>query len=209
MASDKRQQLSQDLLGASYETLSDIQRSVIDLIATEAPTGVDQRLLLDDRRPSERVADKVAEVGGSWAFIIGFATALLLWMGWNVATKGFGLDFDPYPFIFLNLLLSTLAAVQAPIIMMSQNRAAARDREAAEHDYLVNLRAELEIMHLHDKIDRLRQREILQMIKRQNETLRILRAEISEAFRPAPPGGAPAAAGRKRAGKRGASAPDR
>ena len=98
-------------------------------------------------------------------------------MGWNVLTRGFDLAFDPYPFIFLNLMLSMLAAIQAPIIMMSQNRAAERDRKAAEHDYIVNLRAELEIMHLHDKIDAMRKRELLGIIKRQNESLRILRGQ--------------------------------
>ncbi|WP_296595476.1 DUF1003 domain-containing protein [Phenylobacterium sp.] len=178
MTMDVREQLAKDLLGCAYEGLTPVQRSVIDLIATEAPTGLDPELKHDDRSRSERLADQVAAVGGSWGFIIGFGVALFLWMGWNVATKGFGLAFDPYPFIFLNLMLSTLAAIQAPIIMMSQNRAAQRDREAAEHDYIVNLRAELEIMHLHDKMDAMRQRELLGIIKRQNESLRILRDQV-------------------------------
>ena len=177
MTDDVREQLAKDLLGEPYEGLSPVQRSVIDLIATEAPTALDPRLKLDDRKPSERLADRVASVGGSWGFILGFGAALALWMGWNVATRGFGLAFDPYPFIFLNLMLSMLAAIQAPVIMMSQNRAAARDREAAEHDYIVNLRAELEIMHLHDKVDAMRKRELLGIIKRQNESLRILRQQ--------------------------------
>lgn len=177
MTGDARQQLAKDLLSAPYEALNPVQRSVIDLIATEAPTGVDPCLKVDERKPSERLADQVAAVGGSWGFIIAFAATLFVWMGWNVATKGFGLAFDPYPFIFLNLMLSTLAAIQAPIIMMSQNRSAARDRAAAEHDYIVNLRAELEIMHLHDKMDALRHREMMEIIKRQNESLRILRGQ--------------------------------
>ena len=177
MGLEAHEQLAKDLLGCSWRELTDIQRSVINLIATEAPTGIDERLKIDDRTRGQKLADKVAAVGGSWAFIIGFGTALALWMGWNVLTKGFGLAFDPYPFIFLNLMLSMLAAVQAPIIMMSQNRAAQRDRQAAEHDYIVNLRAELEIMHLHDKIDVMRHRELLGIIKRQNESLRILRAQ--------------------------------
>lgn len=177
MAVDAREQLSKDLLGSTWEELTDVQRSVIDLIATEAPTGISDKLKIDDRTPGEKLADRVASVGGSWGFIIGFATALVVWMGWNVLTRRVGMAFDPYPFIFLNLMLSTLAAVQAPVIMMSQNRAAKRDREAAEHDYVVNLRAELEIMHLHDKVDALRQRELLGIIKRQNESLRILRAQ--------------------------------
>jgi len=77
---------------------------------------------------------------------------MALWMGTNLILAGWNRAFDPYPFIFLNLVLSTLAAVQAPVILMSQNRQAARDRLAAEHDYRVNLRAELEIMRLHDRL---------------------------------------------------------
>jgi uncharacterized membrane protein len=177
MTPDARQQLAKDLLGCPYDALTPVQRSVIDLIATEAPTGLDPELKHDERTFGERLADRVAAVGGSWSFIIGFGLALALWMGWNVLTKGVHLDFDPYPFIFLNLMLSMLAAIQAPIIMMSQNRAAQRDRQAAEHDYLVNLRAELEIMHLHDKVDAMRRRELLGIIKRQNESLRILRTQ--------------------------------
>jgi len=172
---DSREQLSKDLLGAAYDALTPVQRSVIDLIATEAPTDLDEKLKHDDRTPGQRLADRVAEVGGSWAFIIGFGAALALWMSWNVLTRGLNLSFDPYPFIFLNLMLSMLAAIQAPVIMMSQNRAAQRDRKAAEHDYIVNLRAELEIMHLHDKVDALRKRELLGIIKRQNEALRLTR----------------------------------
>ncbi|WP_430424501.1 DUF1003 domain-containing protein [Phenylobacterium sp.] len=177
MAIEAKDQLAKNLLGSPYETLTPVQRSVIDLIATEAPTGLDSRLHTDDRKPGEKLSDRVAAVGGSWRFIIGFALVLAIWMTWNAVGQGTKLAFDPYPFIFLNLMLSTLAAVQAPIIMMSQNRAAARDRAAAEHDYIVNLRAELEIMHLHDKMDALRQRELLEIIKRQNESLRILRQQ--------------------------------
>ena len=177
MALEAREQLAKDLLGSTYETLTPVQRSVIDLIVTEAPTGLDPALHTDDRRPGEKLSDRVAAVGGSWRFIIAFGLVLAIWMAWNVVVHGTKLAFDPYPFIFLNLMLSTLAAVQAPIIMMSQNRAAARDRAAAEHDYIVNLRAELEIMHLHDKMDALRRRELLGIIKRQNESLRILRQQ--------------------------------
>ena len=99
-------------------------------------------------------------------------------MGWNELTRGHPLAFDPYPFIFLNLMLSMLAAIQAPVIMMSQNRAAARDRQAAEHDYVVNLRAELEIMHLHDKVDAMRDNQMLQLLKQQREAIRILRSQV-------------------------------
>lgn len=181
MAIEAHEELARDLLGCAYEALTPVQRSVIDLIATEAPTDLHDGLKHDDRTRGERIADRVAAIGGSWAFIIGFAVALAAWTGWNAFGKRLGLAFDPYPFIFLNLVLSTLAAVQAPIIMMSQNRSAARDRASAEHDYIVNLRAELEIMHLHDKVDALRHREMLGIIKRQNESLRILRGQATTA----------------------------
>ena len=171
MSERPQDNLARQLLGCDYEGLTPVQRSVIDLIANEAPTEVKTE---DDRTFGARLSDRVAAVGGSWGFIIGFGCALGLWMGWNALTGG-RLRFDPYPFIFLNLLLSTLAAIQAPVIMMSQNRAADRDRKAAEHDYIVNLRAELEIMHLHDKIDAMRKRELLGIIKRQNEALRLTR----------------------------------
>ncbi|HSV03986.1 MAG TPA: DUF1003 domain-containing protein, partial [Phenylobacterium sp.] len=119
------------------------------------------------------------EIGGSWAFIIGFGIVLAVWITFNVAFKGHG-AFDIYPFIFLNLMLSMLAAIQAPVIMMSQNRAAARDREAAGHDYTVNLRAELEIMHLHDKIDAIRDQQMIELLKQQREAIRLLRGQVEK-----------------------------
>jgi uncharacterized membrane protein len=102
----------------------------------------------------ERMADRIAEFGGSWRFIAIFAAVLLLWIGVNTAVIILR-PFDPYPFILLNLVLSCLAAIQAPIIMMSQNRQEDKDRLQSQHDYLVNLKAELEIRHLHDKVDHL------------------------------------------------------
>ena len=110
-----------------------------------------------DESPStfgQRVADKVASFGGSWTFIISFVCFLLLWIGANVfylANKGF----DPYPFILLNLILSCIAALQAPVIMMSQNRQEEKDRERAQSDYMINLKSELEIRMLHEKLDHL------------------------------------------------------
>jgi uncharacterized membrane protein len=102
----------------------------------------------------ERLSDRIAEFGGSWKFLITFFSILVVWViinGVLLMTRAW----DPYPFILLNLILSCLAAVQAPIIMMSQNRAEARDRLRAENDYKINLKAELEIRHLHEKIDHL------------------------------------------------------
>jgi uncharacterized membrane protein len=176
--SHSHDRLATSLLNQPYEQLTPIQKSVIDLIAAEAPTGANPALKVDDRTFGQRLADRVAEIGGSWGFIITFGIVLFAWMGLNSALKPFGLAFDTYPFIFLNLMLSMLAAIQAPVIMMSQNRQGITDRKAAEHDYIVNLRAELEIMHLHDKLDALRDGELLQMIRTQNETLELLRGQV-------------------------------
>ncbi len=112
----------------------------------------------------ERLSDRIAEFGGSWRFIILFGTVLMIWILANaifLANRGF----DPYPFILLNLILSCLAAIQAPIIMMSQNRAESRDRLRAENDYKVNLKAELEIRHLHEKIDHLLRRQVQSVVR--------------------------------------------
>jgi uncharacterized membrane protein len=156
---DIREQLSCDLLGKPYGELTSQKKSVIDLIADQKPSGVGPHATVDERDGWAKLADRVAKVGGSWGFIITFVVALASWVTLNalLATRAF----DPYPFIFLNLMLSMVAALQAPIIMMSQNRQGLIDRAAAEHDYVVNLRAELEIMLLHDKLDALREKDIL------------------------------------------------
>ena len=147
---DVREQLARDLLNAPYSDLNQQKKSVIDLIADQKPSGLGPSAKVDERDGWEKLADKVAQVGGSWGFILSFLVFLALWVTGNiiVATKAL----DPYPFIFLNLMLSAVAALQAPVIMMSQKRQAVRDRLAAEHDYTVNLRAELEIMRLHDRL---------------------------------------------------------
>ncbi|OIP04319.1 MAG: hypothetical protein AUJ97_02985 [Bacteroidetes bacterium CG2_30_32_10] len=121
----------------------------------------------------QRIADKVASFGGSWKFIISFGVFLLIWFMLNIiwlANKGF----DPYPFILLNLILSSLAALQAPVIMMSQNRQEEKDRERGKKDYMVNLKSELEIRMLHEKIDHLimhQQQELLEIQKVQIEMM--------------------------------------
>jgi uncharacterized membrane protein len=102
----------------------------------------------------ERLADRIADFGGSWRFILLFSGIFLLWVALNSVSLIWK-PFDPYPYILLNLILSCLAAIQAPIIMMSQNRQESRDRLRSEHDYSVNLKSELEIRHLHEKIDHL------------------------------------------------------
>ena len=126
----------------------------------------------------DRLADRVASFGGSWTFIILFGLVLLAWTAGNSLVSGRA--FDPYPFIFLNLILSMLAAIQAPIIMMSQNRQASKDRAEAEHDYEVNLKAEIEIMALHEKLDELRARDIEGLIARQQAQIELLQRMVQE-----------------------------
>jgi uncharacterized membrane protein len=121
----------------------------------------------------ERLSDHIAEFGGSWKFLITFAAVLVIWICINgvlLVTHAF----DPYPFILLNLILSCLAAVQAPIIMMSQNRAESRDRLRAENDYKVNLKAELEIRHLHEKLDHLLRRQYNRLFEIQQIQIELL-----------------------------------
>lgn len=121
----------------------------------------------------QRVADKVATFGGSWTFIISFGVFILIWITANVVWLA-NKSFDPYPFILLNLILSCLAALQAPVIMMSQNRQEEKDRERAKKDYMINLKSELEIRTLHEKIDHFimdQQQELLELQKVQIEMM--------------------------------------
>ncbi|WP_037498046.1 DUF1003 domain-containing protein [Sphingomonas jaspsi] len=147
--------LAARLLTDSHDELGDEERRVLENIAAGRLTSRDADEVATERATfGERLADRVAAVGGSWHFIIAFTAVLLGWMVINTdILQHFGIAFDPYPYIFLNLMLSTLAAVQAPIIMMSQNRQASKDRIAAQLDYETNLRAELEILRLHEKVD--------------------------------------------------------
>lgn len=144
---------AQILFGKSADQLDETERDVL-LHSREGRILSQDRNVAYEAKQSlgDRVADAIARVGGSWAFIIGFLVFLVVWTIGNtlLLTQD---AFDPYPFIFLNLVLSMLAALQAPIIMMSQNRQAARDRFEATKDYEVNLKAEIELMALHHKID--------------------------------------------------------
>ncbi len=149
--------LALELLGKTSDALSPAERRVLERIHKRETISQDMGVIHEeDATFGERLSDHVAAVGGSWAFIIAFGIVLFGWMILNSQILGrIGMAFDPYPFIFLNLMLSTLAAIQAPIIMMSQNRQADKDRRAASHDYEVNLRAELEILRLHEKVNHL------------------------------------------------------
>ena len=144
-----------DVLETEKGDLSTLEEQVMkslkehELLSKNINIEFDRQLTL-----GERLADKIAEFGGSWRFILSFSGVFIFW----IALNSFALiwkPFDPFPFILLNLILSCLAAIQAPIIMMSQNRQESKDRLRSEHDYSVNLKAELEIRHLHEKIDHL------------------------------------------------------
>jgi uncharacterized membrane protein len=122
----------------------------------------------------QKISDKVARFGGSWKFIITFSLVIFVWILYNILSPGKE-NFDPYPFILLNLVLSCIAALQAPVIMMSQNRQEEKDRKRAENDYLVNLKAELEIRGLHQKIDLLLQEQIKTLYDMQHKQLEMLK----------------------------------
>lgn len=130
----------------------------------------------------QRIADKVARFGGSWKFIITFMSILLLWIIYNLnlpAEK----RFDPYPFILLNLVLSCLAAIQAPVIMMSQNRTEEKDRKRNENDYIVNLKAEIEIRTLHQKMDLLLEEQFKKLMEAQADQIKLLQSLLKEDYK--------------------------
>ena len=130
--------------------------------------------------PGEKLSDKVALFGGSWKFIIVSAIILALWIFFNNAVMK-RTAFDPYPFILLNLVLSCMAALQAPIIMMSQNRKENTDRKRAENDYLINLKSEIEIRNLHQKIDLLMEEQLQSLMEVQSVEIKLLQ-ELHEKF---------------------------
>lgn len=146
--------LAEQLLSRSTEQWAEEERIVVERAVHRHRNPPPHTPLPDEQlKWHERLADKVAAVGGSWTFILSFLAALVVWAALN--SYWLTRPFDRYPYIFLNLLLSMLAAIQAPVIMMSQNRMAARDRRQARRDFEINLKAELEIMALHAKLDAL------------------------------------------------------
>lgn len=155
--------LSQHLFGKPMAELGEIERRILTrakerrTVATDTNAEFSAELSFGDR-----LSDAIARVGGSWSFILGFCGFLVAWVILNTILLVAG-AFDPYPFIFLNLLLSMLAALQAPVIMMSQNRQAERDRFAAAKDYEVNLKSEVELIALHHKVDDVLLREIAEL----------------------------------------------
>lgn len=166
--------------GRRADQLSSTERRVLVHASRHEALSEDPGQVLDRQSSfGERLADRVAEFGGSWTFILIFGAVLLGWTLLNTEVLG-KTAFDPYPYIFLNLMLSMLAAIQAPIIMMSQNRQSAKDRQMAEHDYAVNLKSELEIMALHDKLDALRSEHLETLLRKQQEQIELLTRLLSE-----------------------------
>src|SRR5215475_5990319 len=150
-----------ELLTRERGELTQLEQDVVKSLADHETLAENIEAEFAERRTfGERLSDQLASFGGSWTFITLFGVVLLIWMGFNLVAVGRS-EFDPYPFILLNLVLSCLAAIQAPIIMMSQKRQEAKDRLRSENDYRVNLKAELEIRHLHEKIHHI-QLEIMQ-----------------------------------------------
>ena len=167
-APDAVKLLAKRILEIGYDDLPPRERHVIERVAQRLAVSRDVSSSFEEGRSfGERLADRIAAFGGSWTFILIFTGAVVLWILVNTVLllRAGGAPFDPYPFILLNLFLSLVAAIQAPIIMMSQNRQAAKDRLQASHDYEVNLKAEIEIMALHEKMDELRQRDLQELIR--------------------------------------------
>jgi len=145
----------EQLLREEHGEFSELDRQVAESIANQETIAENvEEDFLEHRTLGQRLSDGLASFGGSWTFLISFFMFLAIWMALNIVI-GEAKSFDPYPFILLNLVLSCLAAIQAPIIMMSQKRQEAKDRLRSMNDYQVNLKAELEIRHLHEKLDHL------------------------------------------------------
>jgi uncharacterized membrane protein len=164
------------LFHSKFEELTEREKHVAHHITERTP--ISENVVADFSKQmtfGQKMADQVASFGGSWIFIGIFMGMMVVWILLNsfILLK-IGSSFDPYPYIFLNLILSMLAAIQAPIILMSQNRQAYKDRLSAEHDYEVNLKAELEILGLHEKIDSLKAQQWEELILIQQKQLRLL-----------------------------------
>lgn len=177
-----REKYVSNFLQSQAGELSDLHKNVIKSLNDDKSFVSKIEDEPDNRTFGQRLADNVADFGGSWTFIIWFFVVILIWIGANaflLLNKGF----DPYPFILLNLILSCLASLQAPIIMMSQNRQEEKDRERAKKDYLINLKSELEIRMLDEKIDHLimhQQQELIEIQKVQIEMMNDILEKIKK-----------------------------
>ena len=171
---DYRERAISNYLTKEIGELSELEKTVLSSVTDN--TLLTEKIDAEDHQVltvGQRIADKVATFGGSWKFIISFGVFITLWIVGNIYFL-FAKVFDPYPFILLNLILSCLAALQAPVIMMSQNRQEEKDRERSKQDYMINLKSELEIRALHEKIDHFimdQQQELLELQKMQIEMM--------------------------------------
>lgn len=172
----KLDDVAQRLLSTPYAELDARTQKVVRHVAGRQHIAQDSaRQAAEESTRGQRAADAVARFGGSWTFIGLFAAVMFLWVLLNsYILVNYGKSFDPYPYILLNLFLSMLASIQAPVILMSQNRSAEKDRQDAAHDYEVNLKAELEIMLLHEKLDLLREGQWSELLAMQKNQLDLL-----------------------------------
>ncbi len=177
---ERAKQLAIKFLKREWENLNEQEKRIVESIIHRGQISRNlNRERQDTRTFGEAVADRVAAFGGSWTFIIIFASVLVGWVVLNsyiLLNRGF----DPYPYILLNLFLSMIAAIQAPIIMMSQNRQEAKDRQNAEHDYEINLKAELEICAIQEKLDDLSQQKWQNLLEIQQQQIRLLEKLVRE-----------------------------
>lgn len=180
---DRKYHIAESLMGARYEAMDEHMQRVARHVTERHPLSRNLATHHAHETPSrgQRAADAMARFGGSWTFIGIFIVVLIAWVILNsVILLHYDRAFDPYPYILLNLFLSMLASIQAPIILMSQNRQAEIDRRQAEHDYEVNLKAELEILLLHEKMDNLREQQWQELIGLQQQQIALLEKLLAE-----------------------------
>ncbi len=179
---DHLRDLAKKQFNKDIDALPEREQLILKHYADRLPISHDTNLEYESALTfGQRLADNVAKFGGSWTFIIIFGLILLAWVGLNAYLLARNSQtFDPYPYILLNLFLSMLAAIQAPVILMSQNRQSIKDRLDAAHDYQVNLKAELEILSLHEKLDELRESKWTELIKIQQEQIGLLTQLLKE-----------------------------
>jgi uncharacterized membrane protein len=177
---ERAKQLAFKFLKREWDNLNEQEKKIVESLVNRGQVARNLNRVADDERTfGQIIADKVAAFGGSWTFIIIFGTVLA---GWVILNSFILLNraFDPFPYILLNLFLSMLAAIQAPVIMMSQNRQEAKDRQTSEHDYEINLKAELEICAIQEKLDELREQKWAELVEMQQQQIRLLEKLLRE-----------------------------
>ncbi len=167
-----------EAMSTERRQISELERRLLEKIRRGERVSQNVNVLHEEQLTlGQRLADRLAVVAGSWSFILSFLGLIMVWVGINsflLVTR----PWDPYPFILLNLVLSLLAGLQAPVIMMSQNRQEGKDRIKAEHDYEVNLKAEMEIEGLHQKLDTLRETQWAELVEMQRQQIAMLQQQV-------------------------------